>query len=277
VAADVAETRLSPAPPSLAELAELIERGDGADRAFVDAMLRLSWSRTTQAEQRGELSRLHEALSRAALACHAPVRAQIAAGTLRGPALRRHFEAVPAPQRDHFVEEVLGVAYPPLEERPLLTSEHMPYAPSGYEEITHAFDLSELGPSAQLLDLGSGMGKVVMLATLLTGAKSVGVEVDDVLCARAQQASEALGVGAVLLARDAREVDTLQADVVFLYLPFAGAVLTRVLRRLSDDARRRPAGAQRRFLCTGPLAATQHPELRPVGPARAWLQVYAWR
>lgn len=267
-----ASPRLSPQ-----ELRELIEHGDTRDRAFADAIVRMAWSRTQAQADRAELDVLHASVRAASLRQHAALRAQIARGELRGQPLRQRLEAVPPLERDHFVEEVLGIAYPPLDE-PALGTDQMTYAPSGYDEIVHAFDTSELGPADRFLDLGAGLGKVVMLAALLTGAKSSGVERDGVLCELAEAARRDLGLGGVQLRRgDAREVDSAAADVVFMYLPFSGEVLATVMGRFLADARRSAARTRRRFLCTGPLDPERYPELVAAGPPKSWLNVYAFR
>src|SRR5262249_15355086 len=147
----------------------------GSSRAFVDSITRMRWSRTSDPHERSRLVELLDQVRRASLRSHAALRARIAAGTLRGAVLRKYFDDIPIFERDHFVEEVLGIAYPPLDE-PAPLPELMGYCPSGYEEIIHAFDLSRLGPGDHLLDIGSGAGKVVMLAALLAGAKSSGVD-----------------------------------------------------------------------------------------------------
>src|SRR5690242_13157135 len=93
---------------SLGALADLADRGDGADRAFVDAMIRMAWARGPGDHR--QLEALHLALKAAALRTHAALRTGIADGALVGPALRRRFDEVAPLQRDHFVEEVLGIA-----------------------------------------------------------------------------------------------------------------------------------------------------------------------
>ena len=259
--------------------AELIERGDGRDRAFVDALMRMEWARNQDPVQRVELVERHATLRAAALRSHAALREQIAQGRLDARAIRRVFDDVPQFERDHFVEEVLGIAYPPLEEPTLLTSEHMPYAPSGYDEIVHAFDLTELGPRDRFLDLGSGLGKVLVLAALLTGAESAGVESDARLAELGRAAAADLAVPRVQLRLgDARETSSADADVVFMYLPFAGETLASVMDRLSTDSRRPRARIHRpRFLCTGPLDLTRYPTLAPFGASKSWLNVYVGR
>lgn len=258
------------------DLRELIENGEGRDRAFADAIVRMAWSRTSEPDQRAELGLLHAAVRAASLRQHRQIRGRIANGELRGAALRELFDAAASLERDHFVEEVLGIAYPPLDE-PTLATDQMVYAPSGYDEIVHSFDASALGPADRFLDLGAGLGKVVMLAALLTGAKSSGVERDGVLCELAEAARQELGLGSVQLSRgDAREADSAGADVIFMYLPFSGGVLATVMERLLADARRSAARTRRRFLCTGALDPGRYPELVVAGPPKSWLNVYAF-
>lgn len=258
-------------------LRELLRRGDGTDRAFVDAMIRMRFSRTNDPEERAELRELHEGVRAASLRSHAALRTAIATGALRGAAARRHFDDIPVFERDHFVEEALGIAYPPLEES-VLEPELLAYAPSGYDEIVHALDATQLGPGDHFLDLGSGMGKAVLLAALLTGATSSGVECDRSLHELAEGAARALGLdGARFHHGDARDLALQDADVVFMYLPFTGSALAAVMDRLMDGGRGREARSRRRFLCAGPLDARRYRDLVPAGPPRSWLHVYAWR
>lgn len=260
--------------PGVGELRALLESGATTDRAFADAVIRMQWLRARDAKERAELSELHAEMKRAAWLGHGRARAAIAAGRLRGDRLRAYFDAVPAGERDHFVEEVLGIAYPPLEEQ-ALGPEQMSYMPSGYDEICHAFDRVQLGPGDRLLDLGSGMGKVTLCAALLAQATCVGVECSRPLYEQAVQASAELAADrASFLLGDAREAPLGQATVVFMYLPFSGSVLRAVMARLMDQA---TVGAERRYLCSGALDLEQYPRLSPVGTPRSWLNIYAWR
>ena len=166
---------------------------------------------------------------------------------------------------------MLGIAYPPLDEGAPGT-DLMSYAPSGYDEIVYAFEQSGLGASHRFLDLGAGLGKVVMLAELLTGAASVGVEYDSQLCELGRDACRELGLQNVSLrVQDARELDSVDADVVFMYLPFSGEVLGAVMARLLATP------ARPRYFCTGALELQRYPELSPVGSPQSWLNVYARR
>jgi protein-L-isoaspartate O-methyltransferase len=267
----------TPQTLDLDALRALLERGDGSDRAFVDSMVRMEWSRTRAADRRAELEELHRVVEGASSSSHAALRAAISKGTARGVALRERFDQVPLFERDHFVEEVLGIAYPPLEEA-ALAPELTAYAPSGYDEIAHAFDITQLAPGDRFVDLGSGMGKAVMLAELLTGATSTGVELVGSLHDLAESASRGLGLREARFHHaDARDVAIGDPDVVFMYLPFTGQVLATVLGRLMESGRTGAPRPRRRFLCAGALDTNRYPDLVAAGPPRSWLQVYAWR
>jgi SAM-dependent methyltransferase len=237
------------------DVRELIERGSAADRAFADGVIRM---------KRAELGDLHPLLAPAATRAHAELRGRIRDG-LRGADLRAVFESVPARERDHFVEEVLGIAYPPLDEAvpgPSL----IPYLPSGYEEIIHAFSATTLSAADSLLDIGSGLGKAVMLAELLFGAASAGLELDAVLHAQASSAACELGLRATFTCGDARTEPLPSVEVVFMYLPFTGPVLETVMARVLAQAPR--------HICAGVLDRARYPGLRALGEPRSWLQVY---
>jgi SAM-dependent methyltransferase len=248
------------------ELHALVEEGDGRDRAFVDAIVRMRWSRDPA--RRADLSRLHDAVRAAALRAHEALRIRIAAGSLRGAELRRRFDDVPVLERDHFVEEVLGIAYPPLDEPPL-ARDLVAYAPSGYDEIVHALDATGLRACDRFFDVGAGAGKAVILAALLRGAESSGVECNASLVDLAERACEALRVPARFVRGDARKVAIDDAEVFFMYMPFTGGALATVMARLT-----RKRG---RFLCAAPLDLVRWRELVVRGPSRSWLNVYAWR
>lgn len=91
------------------------------------------------------------------------------------------------------------------------------------------------------IDLGSGLGLVVVLANLLTGATARGIEMQPALVERAR---------AFAVRHDAR-VDFVNVDmrkaaafieegtVFFLYLPCTGSALEELLERLHEVAARR--------------------------------------
>lgn len=250
------------------DLRALAERGNGADRAFVDANLRMAWARSApNDEARAALAAIHRTVQSAAHDAHAALRAEIASGALRGAALRRVFDGQPALGRDHFVEEVLGVAYPPLEDT-VLGRELVTYTPSGYEEIVHAFDVTGLDVADRFLDIGAGLGKVALLATLLTGAISTGIDLDAALVDRARTAAVDVGVPHVRFeVGDARVVPLPPSDIVFMFVPFTGDAFAAVMERV--------ASLRPRFVCCAPLDLDRHQGFVATGAPCSWLQVYS--
>jgi precorrin-6B methylase 2 len=95
-------------------------------------------------------------------------------------------------------------------------------------------------PDDQLVDLGAGLGRVVMLVHLLSGARTHGIEIQAALVDRARVGCAALGLSAISFTQGDAAGAELDGSIFFLYAPFGGDTLTRVVRRLADLARRRP-------------------------------------
>jgi hypothetical protein len=166
-------------------------------------------------------------------------RSEIESGALRGAALLEILLSLSFFDRDVWIDELLGIDAPPPDV-PDLPRGSVPYLPCGVEEIMAMVREVPLQPDDELVDLGSGLGRVVMLAHLLTGARAHGVEIQEPLVLRAKNRCAELALAAVSFVHaNAADVE-LDGSVFFLYAPFNGGMLTRVLRRLLDVARRRP-------------------------------------
>lgn len=165
-------------------------------------------------------------------------RADVVSGALRGPALRDRILSLPLHERDAFVDALLGLDAPP-DDVPDLPRGAVPYLPCGVDEILTMVSEAPLGPADELVDLGSGLGRVAILAHLLTGARVHGIEIQEPLVASARTLCAALALEGVSFEHaDAAEAD-LDGSVFFLYAPFNGAMLAAVLGRLEEVARRR--------------------------------------
>lgn len=163
----------------------------------------------------------------------------LAAGALRGAALLERLAAIPALDRDAWIDELLGIDPPPPDIADLPRGV-VPYLPCGVDEIVATVREAPLGPGDVLVDIGAGLGRVVMLGHLLSGARAVGIELQAPLVDRARARCAALGLDAVSFVHaDAGEID-LDGSVFFLYAPCNGERLARVVRRLEAAARRRP-------------------------------------
>jgi hypothetical protein len=144
-----------------------------------------------------------------------------------GPDLYAWLASLPPSDRDAAVERMLGLGdvtnvptAPPAEH---LLGHHM----IGVSAIVRALHALPIREDDVVLDLGAGLGKLVALVHLFTGAHVRGVEIQSAI---AEQAISNVEHG------DARTC-SLDANVIFLYCPFEGAVLEHVCRRLDalDD------------------------------------------
>lgn len=167
------------------------------------------------------------------------VRTGIKSGALRGSALLEVLLSVPFIERDAWVDEVFGLPELPVDV-PHLPRESVPYLPCGVDEILAMVRDVPLRAEDELVDLGSGLGRVLMLAHLLSGAACRGFEIQEplVLDARARCADLRLPHISFVLA-DATEAD-LDGTVFFLYAPFSGEMLTRAIKRIQTVAARHP-------------------------------------
>ncbi len=96
----------------------------------------------------------------------------------------------------------------------------VPFIPTPIKVIEAALELAKVGPGDILYDLGSGDGRVVVLAAKLKGAKAIGVEIDPALVILSEMKikEEKLEDKVKILQKDFREVNISDATVVYLYI-----------------------------------------------------------
>ncbi|MFO0742913.1 MAG: hypothetical protein U0270_43965 [Labilithrix sp.] len=129
--------------------------------------------------------------------------------------------SLPPSERDPAVEAMLGVeATSSASPGPHLVGHHM----TGLGAIVRAIHEVPVRADDVVLDLGAGVGKLLALVHLLTGARVRGVELQRELVDRSIDVAN-------VRPGDARDCD-LDATVIFLYCPFDGPVLDEVSRRL---------------------------------------------
>lgn len=118
--------------------------------------------------------------------------------------------------------------------------EHHPYIATGYREFNRIMDGLRIQPGKEvLLDYGSGLGRVVVMAARYPFRKVIGIELSSEMTQLAEQnVSRALPKLACkdieLLAHDAAEYDVPNdVTVVFFWNPFGSATLKKVLDKVN--------------------------------------------
>jgi hypothetical protein len=131
-----------------------------------------------------------------------------------------------------------------------LDPEMVPYQPTPARLVLALVE--ELRPNERdvFVDVGSGLGTIPMLVSMLSRAPAVGIEFHPKYCEFAQRCARSLNLSSVsFVQQDAREADFRTGTIFYMYTPFKGAMLDEVLRRLENEGRTREIR-----LCTyGPL------------------------
>jgi hypothetical protein len=245
--------------PSLAQPDRLHERLEA-----LDALERcLALAGTIEASLVSRAEGLVAKLEAINAALYQSIRDDIRCG--RGAASLLAWARVGQPEGDGYdaLDELVGGVLrfaPPDAPATALSAEMVAYQPT---PARHAFAmLARIGLDSGdvLVDLGSGLGHVPLLAAICTGAHAIGVELEPAYVACARQVAVELAVPRVeFLQQDARAVDFGGGTVFYLYTPFRGAIMREVLERLRAEAARRDIR-----ICTfGPCT--------PVVAREAWL------
>lgn len=217
--------------------------------------------------------RLHAQLTAVAQAAIDHLVQDIRSGQLAGPALKARFahdaavgannlavDAAGYDRFDEFLSQLLQVDYTPSETLPR-SAEMVYLQPTPGRVIMQMIAALPFSAADRFYDLGSGLGQVPILVALLTGTPAVGVEYEPTYSHYARQAAQKLRVaGVTFRTEDAQQADFRDGTIFFMYTPFGGAMLRRVLDRLRDHASERQI-----TLCGyGPCTAvvTQEPWLR---------------
>ena len=127
------------------------------------------------------------------------------------------------------------------------------YQPTPVRHILHLIGASALSAADVFVDIGSGLGHVPLLVSMLAGVESLGIEVEAAYVASAQECAQRLRKSRVhFIHGDARTTDLSVGTVFYLYSPFTGSILTDVLDRLRTESTVRPI----RICTLGPCTST---------------------
>jgi len=98
------------------------------------------------------------------------------------------------------------------------------YEATPYEVVDEMLAVADVQPGEVVFDLGSGDGRIVILAAEKYGARGVGIELNRLLVEKSRQEVTARGLDeqVKILHGDMLDVDLSPADVVTLFLPASG-------------------------------------------------------
>jgi hypothetical protein len=121
-----------------------------------------------------------------------------------------------------------------------LDSEMVAYQPT---PVRHIFDLIRRTPLTDqdfLIDLGSGLGHVTLMASICTSANCTGIELEPSYVDCARKSARSLNLNnARFIQGDVRAANLSDGTVFYLYTPFSGAILRDVLNSLRQEAVKR--------------------------------------
>ena len=141
---------------------------------------------------------------------------------------------------DILLEKVLFPTPPPSESRKR-ASGMIRFEATPARIILEMIDTVKFIPDDVFIDIGSGLGFVVMLVNLLTGVQSIGVEYDPIFCVYAQKQAREIGLENVsFFNADARNADLNAGNIFYLFTPFVNEVFDSVLERLRYTSIRKP-------------------------------------
>jgi hypothetical protein len=152
---------------------------------------------------------------------------------------------------DELISGVLEARDPDI--APLRLPEMVFYQPTPVRHILQLIRLSALSVSDTLVDLGSGLGHVPILASVLSGAQSIGVEAEEAYVLSARDCARSLHLTRVtFMHQNGMDTDLSAGTVFYLYTPFTGSTMKTVLQKLQKESAERSI-----TLCTlGPCTPT---------------------
>ena len=186
-------------------------------------------------------------------------------------AFRAAITAVPPTDRDAWLDLVLEIDGLP-DDGPDLPPGCVPYLPCAVDTLLRMSELAGITSSDVFVDVGAGVGRAAALIGLVTGAATVAIEIQAHL-AGAARALDLLvpAAGLSVVEGDAtRSTEHLaRGTVFFLYCPFGGERLTRMLGILEAIAAAHPIR-----VCCVDLPLPPSDWLTPITPLDGALTIF---
>jgi hypothetical protein len=197
---------------------------------------------------------------------------RIRAGTYTRAGLRRALSRLARPTRGRDYDALdlllasLFDAGSLADERVALEPEMVAYQPTPGRAILDLLERADLHPHDVFVDLGSGLGWVVLLVACLSEARAIGIELEPAYCDAARSCARQLNLArAEFVEADARNAPLQHGTVYFMYTPFRGAMLRHVLARLRAEAAQRAIRVCSYGPCTPELARQSWLQPRAAG------------
>lgn len=180
-------------------------------------------------------------------------------------------DALPGRDRDGWLDSVLGIdAFAP--DGPELPRGCVPYIPCTVDVILQTVDRAGITNRDVFVDIGSGVGRAAALTHFLTGAQAIGIEIQPGLVRRSRNLARTLKISKFTTVEgDASELVKLIniGTVFFLYCPFGGDRLERVLDDIEEIAMTRPIR-----VCCVQLPTIRRPRLELMSQENNELLIY---
>lgn len=141
---------------------------------------------------------------------------------------------------DYFIDAMFGFDLDHLR-RPRYDDEmiHLERTPASV--VLELLDRVEFSDTSLFMDLGSGVGHVIFLVTLLAGVRVVGLEIESIYYQESLRVMQQLSLPEVeIIHSDVRKVNLERGTVFFLFSPFIGSIMTDVLRKLHAVGNHKP-------------------------------------
>lgn len=171
----------------------------------------------------------------------ARLRARLANEAVTPATFRAALADVPAHDRDAWFDLVLAIPAIPDDE-PVLPRGCVPYLPCSVATLLDMIDCADVQPHDVFVDVGCGLGRAAAFTRLTTGASCVGIEIQPGLVRAARSLARRSGLSRTSFVQgDAAELGPAMTNgtVFFLYCPFSGDRLRRLLADLESIARTR--------------------------------------
>lgn len=148
---------------------------------------------------------------------------------------------VPPLERDAWLNQVFGLEALP-DDGPELPKGCAPYLPCSVNALLRVVESAGIQASDVFVDVGAGLGRAAALVHLLTGASAIGLEIQPGLVLAARELTRRLNLSHVSFVEgDATSLagHMVIGSVFFLYCPFSGERLAKVMADLEPIARTR--------------------------------------